>query len=116
MAAPDRLFCFLLGMFTEGQYYVASFSPTGVLKPRVSTIHVSKQLSVGICVVGCSPLKFFDSQVWSNPHSVPSEAGPHFDNFAAARFPQRDSIEFESRAFSYFITLDLSYTASSAAF
>jgi hypothetical protein len=26
------------GMFTDGQFYAASFSPTGVLKPRVSKI------------------------------------------------------------------------------
>jgi hypothetical protein len=32
------------------------------------------------------PLNFKQLQVWSKPHSVPSEAGPHFDNFAAARY------------------------------
>jgi hypothetical protein len=57
------------GMFNDGQFHVASYSPTGVLKPRV----------------------------WSNPHSVPSEVGPHFDNFAAARFqsPNCDCLTFE---------------------
>ncbi len=41
-----------------------------------------------ICTSRCVPLNHvqLQLQVWSNPHSVPSEAGPHFDNFAAARY------------------------------
>ena len=37
--APKKLDDKLLhdpGMFTDGKFYAASFSPTGVLKPRVS--------------------------------------------------------------------------------
>jgi hypothetical protein len=37
----------------------------------------------------------FREQVWSNPHSVPSEAGPHFDDFASARFLGRDHFYLE---------------------
>ncbi len=75
-----KIFVLVSGMFTDGQFYVASFSPTGILKPRV------RKMLMLLSFDKFLPFTHLIWQVWSNPHSVPSEAGPHFDNFAAARF------------------------------
>jgi hypothetical protein len=74
-------------MFTDGQFYVASFSPTGVLKPRVRCLDLNHHILKNISALSLEVQSLsLIGQVWSNPHSVPSEAGPHFDNFAAARY------------------------------